>query len=67
MAANNFNMAFGLYNLMSNSWDQIPEEFGYFRVLKWEIENMDIMPSKKIMLGLHMCKPEDFPMATPEK
>lgn len=67
MADNKFNMAFGLYNLMGNSWDQIPEEFGYFRVLKWEIENMDIMPSKKIPLGIHACKPSDFPMATPEK
>jgi hypothetical protein len=63
---NKFNFAFGIYNLMKNTWEPIPEEFGYFKVLKWEIEDMNIMPSKKIPLKTHFCKPEDFPMATPE-
>ena len=64
---NKFNYAFGIYNLPKNSWEQIPEEFGYFRVLKWEVEDMNVMPSKKIPLKTHMCKPEDFPMATKAK
>jgi hypothetical protein len=66
IAENKFNYSFGIYNLMMNSWEELPEEFGYFKVLKWEIQDMAIMSSAKKPLSLHFCKPEDFPMASKE-
>jgi hypothetical protein len=47
---------------MTNTWDTIPPEFGSYRALIWDVEDMNVPASSKKAIGTHRCdKEEDFP------
>ena len=56
-----FNFGFGLYNIMTNSWDEIPPEFGSYKALIWDVKNMNVPKSGKTKIGIHKCNKQlDF-------